>query len=214
MFCLLTVFVVWLRRSAFGRRLVALRDSEAASATVGINVFLTKVGVFTLSAALAGFAGAFLAQSKETISAQDFPMLAGLPLVLALVVGGIAVAAGALFAGVFTVMLSVIVAEWDVSWLTALEILGPGLAALGIIQNPGGAVGAIGEGFAPLLPWRKDAKAHAAAQRAQRAEREIGDLGLARPFTREDVMYVEKQLGVVDELAPDGRGAGVAAARG
>ena len=60
-FGLCGVGVVALRRSAFGRRLVALRDSEAASVTVGVNVLETKLAVFTLSAGIAGFAGAFFA---------------------------------------------------------------------------------------------------------------------------------------------------------
>ena len=59
-----------------GRRLVALRDSEAASATVGVNVLETKVAVFMLSAGMAGFAGAFLAMYYETTDAQQFQMLA------------------------------------------------------------------------------------------------------------------------------------------
>ncbi|MDZ4825916.1 MAG: ABC transporter permease [Actinomycetota bacterium] len=209
---MMMIFVVTLRRSAFGRRLVALRDSEAASATVGVNVFLTKVIVFTLSAAMAGFAGAFFAQARGTISAQDaeFTMLAGIPVVLTLVVGGVAFAAGALFAGIFTVLLAIIVATYDISWLAALTTLAPGLAALGIISNPGGAVGEIGRAFAPLLPWRKDAREIQAAEKAADAEPEVGELGITRPFTREDIIYVEKQLGVVDDLIPNGRGATLA----
>ena len=43
-FGLCGIGIVALRRSAFGRRLVALRDSEAASVTVGVNVLETKLG--------------------------------------------------------------------------------------------------------------------------------------------------------------------------
>jgi hypothetical protein len=49
-FAVCGIGIVMLRRSAFGRRLVALRDSEAASVTVGVNVFETKLLVFSLSA--------------------------------------------------------------------------------------------------------------------------------------------------------------------
>ena len=56
-FGIVGVGMVALRRSAFGRRLIALRDSEAAAATIGVNVLETKVAVFMLSAAMAGFAG-------------------------------------------------------------------------------------------------------------------------------------------------------------
>ncbi len=56
-FGLASVGVVALRRSAFGRRLIALRDSEAASATVGVNILETKLAVFSLSAGIAGIRG-------------------------------------------------------------------------------------------------------------------------------------------------------------
>jgi ABC-type branched-subunit amino acid transport system permease subunit len=61
-FLAIGVGVVALRRSAFGRRLVAMRDSPAACATLGVNLFFTKLAVFGISAAiasdeLAGFAG-------------------------------------------------------------------------------------------------------------------------------------------------------------
>ena len=100
-FGLTSVGVVALRRSAFGRRLVAMRDSEAASATIGVNILETKVIVFMLSAGIAGFGGAFLAQQTGSLSSSSFPMLQGLGIVLALVIGGVASVAGALFAGLF-----------------------------------------------------------------------------------------------------------------
>ena len=37
-FAVVGLFVVWLRRGRFGRRLLALRDSPAASATIGVNL--------------------------------------------------------------------------------------------------------------------------------------------------------------------------------
>ena len=209
-FGLASVGVVALRRSAFGRRLVAMRDSEAASATIGVNILETKVVVFMLSAGIAGFAGAFLAQQPGSLSSSNFPMLQGLPMVLALVIGGVASVAGALFAGVFGFGLIYIKDTWHLSLWRSLEILGPGLAALGIIRNPSGAVIPIGDAFAPLLPWRKDAKARAAADKARRlALPEIGELGLTRGFTAADIAEIERELGVADDLKahlahPDG----------
>jgi hypothetical protein len=163
-----------------------------------------------LSAGIAGFAGAFLAQQLGSLSSSNFTMLAGLPMVLALVIGGVASVAGALFAGVFGFLLIYIKDTWHLSLWRSLEILGPGLAALGIIRNPSGAVIPIGDAFAPLLPWRKDAKARAAADKARTALPEIGELGLTRPFTASDVAEIERELGVADELiahlAPDANG--------
>ena len=187
-------------RGPFGRRLIALRDSEAAAATVGVNVLETKVAVFMLSAAMAGFAGAFLAQYYETINQAQFTMLGGLPIVLALVIGGVATVSGALFAGVFGLGLIIIQQTWHLTLFRALEFLAPGLAALGIIQNPSGAVVPIGEGFAPLLPWRHDARAEADETKAALADPEVGDLGLDRPFTEADVIILDRALAITNDV--------------
>jgi branched-chain amino acid transport system permease protein len=200
-FGLCGIGVVALRRSAFGRRLVALRDSEAASVTVGVNILETKLVVFALSAGIAGFAGAFYAMSFGTLNnAQGFQMVAGLPVVLALVIGGVGFVAGALFAGVFGFVTLFVQDNWHISLWTALFYLAPGLAVLGIIQNPSGAVVPIGEGFARLLPWRKDAKLEYEEMTAANAEPEIGELGLERPFAEADVLLVDRELAISNEV--------------
>jgi branched-chain amino acid transport system permease protein len=200
-FGLCGIGVVALRRSAFGRRLVALRDSEAASVTVGVNVLETKLAVFSLSAGIAGFAGAFLAMNAGTLNgATGFTMLAGLSIVLALVIGGIGFVAGALFAGVFGLFLTFIQDKWHISLWLGLTYLAPGLAVLGIIQNPSGAVVPIGEGFARLLPWRKDAKREYEEMTAATAEPEVGALGLERPFEEADVLLVDRGLGISNDV--------------
>jgi branched-chain amino acid transport system permease protein len=200
-FGLCAVGVVALRRSAFGRRLVALRDSEAASVTVGVNVLETKLAVFALSAGIAGFAGAFYAMSFGTLNgAQGFQMIAGLPVVLALVIGGVGFVSGALFAGVFGLGLVIIQADWHISLWLGLSYLAPGLAVLGIIQEPSGAVVPIGEGFARLLPWREDARRDYAEMTAANAEPEIGVLGLERPFEEPDVLLIDRGLGISNDI--------------
>jgi branched-chain amino acid transport system permease protein len=200
-FGLCGIGVVALRRSAFGRRLVALRDSEAASVTVGVNVLETKLAVFSLSAGLAGFAGAFLAMNSLKLSGSSgFEMIAGLPFVLALVIGGVGFVAGALFAGTFGLVTALIQDNWHISLWIGLKYLAPGLAAIGIIQNPSGAVVAIGEGFARLLPWRHDARREYEEMTAATAEPEIGKLGLELPFEEADVLLVDRGLGISNEI--------------
>ncbi len=154
----LAVFVVWLRRSPYGRRLVALRDSEAASATLGVNRLTTKLSVYGLSAAMAGFGGALLGMQRGTAGTADFTMLQGLPLLLLVVVGGVATVMGALIGGFSTILFIILKDTFDWSWLQAAERLGPGLLALNIAVNPNGASVGLGFLLAPLLPWRKDAR--------------------------------------------------------
>jgi branched-chain amino acid transport system permease protein len=161
-FALLGLFVVWLRRGAFGRRLVAMRDSPAASATVGVNLMWTKLAVFALAAAMAGLAGGLLGMYRGTVGTPDFEMLVGIPLLLLLVVGGVGTVSGALIGGVSTVLLLIVQDEvtfvvFGVSVLVALTRIGPGLAAVGASRNPEGIAGR----FTRERPIRRDpASAH------------------------------------------------------
>jgi branched-chain amino acid transport system permease protein len=168
LFGILAVGVIWMRRGRFGRRLIAIRDSEAASATLGGNPLVTKLAVFGLSAAIAGFAGGLLALHRTSATAQDYAMLAGIPLLLLVVVGGVERVSGALFGGIASVLLVIIQDQAHLSILQHVEVLGPGLLALGVVSNPDGAVVAIGAAFAPLLPWRKDARDEATRRKLQK----------------------------------------------
>ena len=154
----LAVFVVWLRRSRYGRRLVALRDSEAACATLGVNRLTTKLAVYALSAAMAGFAGALLGMQRGTAGTSDYTMLQGLPILLLAVAGGVATVTGALFGGFATIMFVILKDTLDWTWLQAAERLGPALLVMGIVINPNGASVGLGFLLSPLLPWRKDAR--------------------------------------------------------
>ena len=147
-FALLGLFVGWLRRGAFGRRLVALRDSPAASATVGVNLVRTKLLVFALAAAMAGLAGGLLGMYRGTVGTMDFPMLVGIPFLLLLVVGGVGTVSGALIGGMSTVLLLIVQDEvsfavFGVSVLVALTRIGPGVAARGVSRNPEGVVAGV-----------------------------------------------------------------------
>jgi len=120
--------------------------------------------------------------------------------VLALVIGGVGFVAGALFAGIFGLLTLLIQEKWHLSLWLGLFYLAPGLAVLGIIQNPSGAVVPIGEGFARLLPWRHDARREYEEMTAAAAEPEIGELGLERPFEEADVLLVDRGLGISNEV--------------
>jgi ABC-type branched-subunit amino acid transport system permease subunit len=147
MFCILGMGVVALRRSAYGRRLIALRDSPAASATLGVNLFGTKLAVFGLSAAIAGFAGALNGAYLGSASTPDFQMLKGLPILLLAVVGGVSIVSGVLFGGFALQSFAWLVELFPArSYPTLNELLvywqriGPGLAGIGIGRNPDGVV--------------------------------------------------------------------------
>jgi branched-chain amino acid transport system permease protein len=99
MFCVFGFLIVLMRRGAFGRRLMAMKDSPAACATLGVNLLTTKVAVFALSAAIAGFGGAMLGMLRGSASTANYQVLQGLPYVILIVVGGASVVSGALLGG-------------------------------------------------------------------------------------------------------------------
>ena len=96
---LASVGVALLRRGRFGRRLIALRDSEAAYAMLGGNLLLAKVAVFALAAGIAGLGGALYAMQQQSITSTQFSFEAGLAIFLIAVVGGVASVGGGFFAG-------------------------------------------------------------------------------------------------------------------
>jgi branched-chain amino acid transport system permease protein len=156
-FGVIGVGVAALRRSRFGRRLVALRDSEAACVTFGVNPIVTKLAVFGLSAGMAGFGGGLLALQRTSATSQDYTMLVGIPLLLLVVVGGVETVGGALFGGLMSVLLVMVHDWWSISWLDAVEVLGPGLMALGVASSPDGTVVEVGRALGGRLPWRRRA---------------------------------------------------------
>ena len=154
-FGLMAIGVTGVRRGRMGRRLIALRDSEAASVTFGVNLIVTKLAVFALSAAMAGFGGALLLLQRTSGTATDFTWLTGLPLLLLVVVGGVESPGGALFGGLMSVALIMVQGWWHISMLDAIQVLGPGLLALGVAQNPDGVVVLFSRALAPRLPRRR-----------------------------------------------------------
>jgi branched-chain amino acid transport system permease protein len=137
-FAAMYLLVVGVRRSSFGERLLALKDSPAAAATLGMNVTLLKLGVFALSAAMAGVGGALWAGTQGSVSPERFALVESLPLLLLAVVGGIGTAGGALFAGLILGGLPIAIGIWP--WLGNVNRLLPGTMGVAMGRNPNGAV--------------------------------------------------------------------------
>lgn len=98
-FGLCAIVVLAIRRSTFGRRVVALNDSPAAYATLGLSPGLAKVGVFAISAGLAGLGGCLYAGQQGGISDNDVQLFSSAILLLLLTVVGVRTVTGALLGG-------------------------------------------------------------------------------------------------------------------
>jgi branched-chain amino acid transport system permease protein len=147
-FALMYLLVVGIRRSTFGQRLLALKDSPAASATLGINTTLVKLAVFSLSAAMAGFGGALYGGALGAVGPQNFAFVQSLPLLLLGVVGGIGTAAGALVAGLLIGGLPLLI---DVApWFENVNRVLPGTMGIALGRNPNGIAHSLREALGPL----------------------------------------------------------------
>jgi len=88
-------FSLNLMRSAFGRGLRALADSEIAAQTAGLDTAALKARVFVLSAVIAALAGSLFANAERFITPDEAGFLRSVELVTMVVVGGMASTFGA-----------------------------------------------------------------------------------------------------------------------
>ena len=163
-FVVIGIGLVALRRSRYGRRLTAMKDSPAAAATLGQNLVKLKLSVFMLSAAIAGVGGVLLSAASVSVSATTYIIFISLALVMLTVVGGIGNVAGALMGGIlagcaFQVLNTTFTnlsmdrgggGFWSV--MANLALVAPALVGVSLGRNPSGAVPQIVASYAPL--WR------------------------------------------------------------
>ncbi|KWV48853.1 ABC transporter permease [Bradyrhizobium macuxiense] len=94
-----------LLRSPTGRAFVAIRDSETAARSMGINVSLYKVKSFAISAAITGFAGVLFAHKLSFISPEMFTLQLSIEFIIVILIGGIFSLHGAVLGAIFLVMI-------------------------------------------------------------------------------------------------------------
>lgn len=95
------IFVSRLAKSAFGRALKCIRRDERAAEVMGVRLFYHKIVTFSLGAAIAGLAGAAIANLFGNIDPSQFSLAFMFQLLLIVVVGGLGSIAGSLIAAPF-----------------------------------------------------------------------------------------------------------------
>ncbi|MEW6768035.1 MAG: branched-chain amino acid ABC transporter permease [Pseudomonadota bacterium] len=93
-----------LMRSPTGRAFVAIRDSETAAKSMGINISLYKVKSFAISAAITGLAGCLFAHKLTFISPEMFTLQLSIEFIMVIIIGGILSLHGAVLGAIFIVM--------------------------------------------------------------------------------------------------------------
>ena len=97
------VFASNMRRSRFGRALVAIRDNETGAAVSGVNLAYYKTLAFAVSAALCGMGGALFTMAVGTLSPDTFGINLAIFLIVGLVVGGVGSTWGPVIGGLVIV---------------------------------------------------------------------------------------------------------------
>lgn len=121
----------WLRNvmnSRYGRSWKAVRSNDVAAELAGIHVGRNKVLAFTISAGLAGLAGALLAMTISTVSPGAFPLALSFSLATGAVLSGVTTLGGVMIGAVTLVaipdIVETIVHRFEVSDVVATNLPG------------------------------------------------------------------------------------------
>jgi branched-chain amino acid transport system permease protein len=147
LFAVVSVLVVNVHDSGSGRRFRAIRDSDVAASTMGVDLTRYKLLAFGISAAIAGVGGAFFPIVEGSVTKQPFDFFHSLSLAALAVLLGIRFIPAALLGGVFLQLLPYLIQkveealnhqEIGLTWFNA--VLGA-LLVLQLILYPDGVWG-------------------------------------------------------------------------
>jgi branched-chain amino acid transport system permease protein len=144
------LLLVAVRRSGFGDRLLALRESPAACATLGLDPAATRLAVFGFSAAIAGLGGGLYAGTLGAVTPDVFNLFTSLPLLLTTVAGGVAGTGGAVFSAVTLGTIPIVAATF--TSLAGILGLLPGTMGITLGRNPDGVVADLRSRMGALWP--------------------------------------------------------------
>jgi branched-chain amino acid transport system permease protein len=150
-FAAAAVGVLAVRRSSFGRRLLAMSDSQVACATLGMSLTWTKLILFAASAGLAGLAGALFGGLQGSVGSINFQVLNSLAIFLLLAIWGVDSIVAVLFAGLSYAYLSVLQTHFPD--IRGLPYLLTGLGALGLARSPDGVVAQVSDNWERVVAW-------------------------------------------------------------
>ncbi|MBN1574095.1 MAG: branched-chain amino acid ABC transporter permease [Deltaproteobacteria bacterium] len=102
---ILVLFAVNLMKSRIGRAFIAIRDSEIAAETVGVNLTYYRTLAFAISAFYAGMAGALQAHMVQFVAPMQYSLISSITMLAIIVVGGLGSILGSIAGAVlFTIL--------------------------------------------------------------------------------------------------------------
>jgi branched-chain amino acid transport system ATP-binding protein len=144
---LATAAFAWLSRSVWGNAMRAVRDSESASVSIGLDPTLVRTAAFGISAVAAGLAGGVYASISNFISPESFPFFQSILFLLVVMLGGADRVLGPIVGALVVVLLPELLAT-----LGQYRLLFVGLLMLAVLRlAPTGLVGLI----ASVLPGKE-----------------------------------------------------------
>ena len=132
------VIVANLRRTRFGRMLIAMRENEPNMQSFGVSLVRTKLLAFAFAGGLAGFAGAIYAFQQRGVDGSAFGAERSFQLFVFTVLGGVSSTAGAGLGAVFQGLTTYFFAT---NFVVGNLVVAAPLALLYV--QPGGLVGIV-----------------------------------------------------------------------
>jgi branched-chain amino acid transport system permease protein len=97
---LTALFMFNLKRSAFGRAIISIREDEIAAENMGVNLFKSKLFSFTIGAGMAGIAGALFAHTQQFLHPSNFNFMWSVIILVMVILGGQGSVTGSIFGAV------------------------------------------------------------------------------------------------------------------
>ncbi|GAA3521087.1 branched-chain amino acid ABC transporter permease/ATP-binding protein [Aeromicrobium panaciterrae] len=200
---LVALMVANLRRGQVGRRLLAVRSSERAAASLGVNVYWCKLYAFMLASAIAAIGGSLFAFMQSVVLTSQFGVMSSINLVAVTVVGGVGSIPGAFVGATFV---TGGIGTWLLN-LIGLHVWLPligGLTVLYVLRSDQGLADMNIEGYRVLrskLSRRREAKdADLAVPHVRRPARSDTGVSLRVPAQELKVEGVSVRFGGVQAL--------------
>ena len=190
--------------SGWGLALRAVRDSEVAAGALGFNPLAARTVAFTVSAVLAGIAGAFFAPLSEFIAPSSFSFFQSILFVLVVMIGGVERTYGPLIGAAIAVALPELLsglAQYRVLFFGAL------LFAVLLIA-PGGVAGLVARLFRRQTARTLSAAAPGPMRTAAGAPLVVERLGIAFGGLRavDSLAFTAEPGRVTSIIGPNGAG--------
>jgi branched-chain amino acid transport system permease protein len=134
----LLLLVLYLKRrlvaARFGTALTGIRDNERRMGALGFPAYRYKLAAFALSGAVAGLAGALIANQTEFVSPAFLDWQRSGEILVIVILGGMGTLYGPLAGAVVFLLLEEVLSAWTVHWMLAL---GPFLILVVIFARRG-----------------------------------------------------------------------------